>query len=467
MNPRERNMAILLGAFIVLGGGGFFLYQFLYLPWRQQEANLGRLEDEITAKKRELFALNKELPKLATWRLISLPPDPVQARDDYGQLLGHLMADVAGWSVRNYSPGQADVKPGPTMSPTSKQPLYTSMTFRADADASESQIVHFLEEFAKAPVMHKIKALSVERPAQKATGGGDQKGQDAPGGKGAGGKGGPGGFGGKGFGGKGGPGGFGGKGFGDMKGKGFGNPFAKGGRGGSGEQVKVHLEVEALIVNGPDKHWTGLTGFDGRLAVLDALTGLRGLWGGLGWTQAVPLGLPQVPWSVSPQGERPLQLLAKTERPRNYTEIARARLYLGAETPFGLPKGNDGDYSDVSKFVKLIRISGTTSAAGETREAELINLLQQPDPPWGPDKSRIRLRDVELGGYKKFIVWNDDDEAVLRGEVLRLTDREVYFTSDGRIYAMQVGDTLEDAMEEALSEREAKRLGLLSVQAGE
>jgi hypothetical protein len=462
MNPRERNMAILLGAFIVLGGGGFFLYQFLYLPWRQQEANLGRLEDEITAKKRELLALNKELPKLATWRLISLPPDPVQARDEYGVLLGHLMADVAGWTVRNYSPGQADVKPGPTMSPTSKQPLYTSMTFRADADASESQIVHFLEEFAKAPVMHKIKALSVERPAQKATGGGDQKGQDAPGGKGAGGKGfGGKGFGGKGgpgaFGGKGGPGAFGGKGFGDMKGKKGGNPFAKGGRAGSGEQVKVHLEVEALIVNGPDKHWTGLTGPDDRLVAADVIAGL---WG-------APVGLAQVPWLMSPQGERPLQLLAKTARPRNYTEIARARLYLGAETPFGLPKGNDGDYSDVPKFVKLIRISGTTSAAGVTREAELINLLQQPDPPWGPDKSRIRLRDVELGGYKKFIVWNDDDEAVLRGEVLRLTDREVYFTSDGRIYAMQVGDTLEDAMEEALSERDAKRLGLLSLQAGE
>src|SRR4051794_23766465 len=124
MNPRERKMAILLGAFILLGGGGFFLYQFLYVPWTQQEKSMALLEDEIKQKKRELNAINKELPKLANWRLLSLSSDPILAKREYTLYLQQLLKR-SGWTIKNFSPGQVEVKPGPVLA--NKKPIYTSL----------------------------------------------------------------------------------------------------------------------------------------------------------------------------------------------------------------------------------------------------------------------------------------------------------------------------------------------------
>src|SRR5437879_5409088 len=103
MNPRERRMAILLGAFIVLGGGGFFAYQFIYSPWRQQEQAKALLEDDILLKKRQLLTITKDLPKLATWRLLALPADVAVAKREYGDYLKRLM-DLSGWEIVNFPP---------------------------------------------------------------------------------------------------------------------------------------------------------------------------------------------------------------------------------------------------------------------------------------------------------------------------------------------------------------------------
>ena len=42
MNSRERALAVLLICVIILGGGGFFGYQFVYVPWNTRNKDAGR-----------------------------------------------------------------------------------------------------------------------------------------------------------------------------------------------------------------------------------------------------------------------------------------------------------------------------------------------------------------------------------------------------------------------------------------
>jgi hypothetical protein len=454
MNPRERKLAILLGAFIVLGGGGFFLYQFLYVPWRQQEATKERLEGEIFKKKIDLIALTKELPKLATWRLESLPSDLVLAKREYTLYLDELLTRTH-WTVKNFSPGMVEVKPGPTT--PDKKAMYTSLIYNIDAQATEAQIVDFLQRFAKTPLMHKVRSLSIE-PAKERAVGGAPKGPAAGGADKKGGfgkdKGGFGGFGKD----KGGFGGFGkGKKGGDFaggKGK-KGGDFAGGkggfgGFGGRGSLMNVQLKVEALIVGGPEKHWTSPSGLDDRLVALDALTGMKGLWAAAGGSFLAPMGLAQVPWVASPQGYRPVPVLAQTPEPRSYSQIASAKLFSGQQDLREFGKSKLPDFGEVTQFVHLYLL--TWDSQHKRGEGKLYNMLT--------NATDIRLRDDNTG-YKIFQVRDDDGKVILKGEVLKISDRKVYFAANGEIFAMHVGESLAEAMAEALSETEAKELGLV------
>jgi hypothetical protein len=420
MNPRERRMAILLGTFIVLGGGGFFAYQFVYSPWRQQEQAKALLENDILSKKREILGITKDLPKLASWRLLALPADVAVAKREYGAYLKRLM-DLCDWEIVNFPQGQAEVKEGPKL--PNKTPIYTALTFTIQANASQAGIVQFLEEFAKTPLTHKIKSLTVEKPQRLVTGG-DGEDKKGPGGPPNMGKG---------------PFPNMGKGQFPMGGKGGkGGPMGKG-KGRFGEQLPVNLKVEALIVTGPDKHWTSLRDLDDRLVAADLVAGLC----------VVPIGLAQVPWAVSPSGLRPPQVLAKTSSPRIYSEIARARLFDGAEEPKGSGRFAE-DYDDVKQFVRLYMI--TWDPRFKRWEAKLYNRLTDRD---------IRLRD-DNSGFKQFVIRDDDENVIVRGTVLKVVDRDVYFFANGEIFAIHNGESLSDAMWQAVPPQEAKRLGLIA-----
>jgi hypothetical protein len=297
MNLRERRMAIILGVLVVLGAGGFFGYQMFVAPWQQQEQSLRRLQDETDEKLRAIALINKDLPKLASWRLLSLPSDPVQAQREYGNYLSKLLKDN-NWHIESFNPGASDVKQGPQL--PNKKPVYTALTYTIRAQTDQANLVKFLQEFHKTPLMHKIKSLILDRPATTVA--------DAASAKGG---------------------------------------FGKGKKGGKeGDKLTVNLTVEALIVNGSEKRWTNLTGIDDRLVALDALAGL----------QRAPIGLAQVPWAISPNGVRPPQVLAKTILPREYSNIARRDIFTAPRDPFG-PKTNVETVGDITRYVYLIIVS--------------------------------------------------------------------------------------------------------------
>ena len=71
------------------------------------------------------------------------------------------------------------------------------------------------------------------------------------------------------------------------------------------------------------------------------------------------------------------------------------------------------------------------------------------------------LRD-DNSGFKQFIIRDDDDNVIVRGTVLKIADRDVYFFANGEIFAMKIGDNLSDAMWQAVPPQEAQRLGLIA-----
>lgn len=162
MNPRERALAILLVGVIILGGGGFLGYRFVYVPWSNRTKDLLRLTKEAEAKKQRLAEIEAHRAELARWKVLSLPLDPDVARREYEKYLNELL-------TRNgVVAGRYEVKPRPVDTKTSpitsnKEPIYTRLTYAVQAYATMDTLVNVLKEFYETGLMHQVKSLTIQR----------------------------------------------------------------------------------------------------------------------------------------------------------------------------------------------------------------------------------------------------------------------------------------------------------------
>ncbi|HKI36087.1 MAG TPA: hypothetical protein VKA46_29795 [Gemmataceae bacterium] len=162
MNPRERALAIFLIGVIILGGGGFFGYQFVYVPWTTRTRELARLQKEEQAKTDRLDEIERERGELARWRMLSLPGDPDLARFEYEKYLDALLTRHKIVTGRAITPQTKDnSKAAPTTA--NKEPIYTRLTFTVHAYATMDNIVAMLKDFYSTGLMHQIKSLAIQR----------------------------------------------------------------------------------------------------------------------------------------------------------------------------------------------------------------------------------------------------------------------------------------------------------------
>jgi hypothetical protein len=163
MNPRERALAVLLIGVIILGGGGFFGYQFVYSPWKNRSRELERLTKEAETKRQRLAEIEAHRADLARWRALSLPAEPDVARREYEKYLNDLLSRhgvVAGRYEIKARP-LAETKVGPAGS--NKEVNFTRLTFAVQAYATMDTLVRVLHEFYKTELMHQIKTLTIQR----------------------------------------------------------------------------------------------------------------------------------------------------------------------------------------------------------------------------------------------------------------------------------------------------------------
>jgi hypothetical protein len=165
MTSRERTLAVLLVAGILLGGGALLGYTFVYQPLEQkwaQAAELRREIDELDGKVQNLNALK---PKVAEMKRQTLPidPDVEKTKLKYHQMLEQLRPPTlayADFKVKHTrqvpSTGTPEVAP--------KKPAYTKLEFEVKLEGANTwQVVDFLTRFYQVDLLHQVSDLQITR----------------------------------------------------------------------------------------------------------------------------------------------------------------------------------------------------------------------------------------------------------------------------------------------------------------
>jgi hypothetical protein len=163
MTQRERRLALILGGIVVVGGV-FLAYQLILRPLREYDDTIASLEAENQTAQDQINKIREGKKQLNRWRFMSLPVDPARPNDtslasrEYGRFLSELMHKNR-LDVESFTPVDA-----PTISAqVGKKPVYTPLTYNVRAKASLGNLVQMMEQFQRAPLLHRIKSLTIAR----------------------------------------------------------------------------------------------------------------------------------------------------------------------------------------------------------------------------------------------------------------------------------------------------------------
>ncbi|HET6575329.1 MAG TPA: hypothetical protein VFG68_17110 [Fimbriiglobus sp.] len=169
MTPRERTLAIFIGAFIVvlLGGlGGYFgVYQPLTSRWKAARD----LEDDIADKEARLAHINKDRPRLAAAMKRSLPANPDDARSEYDAAISRLLRDAkvpqSAVSIRSKSVDNRNVPEiTPKVGTTPARPAYTKVALEVTLKpVSYATLIDVLYKYYRLDLLQQITKFNVKR----------------------------------------------------------------------------------------------------------------------------------------------------------------------------------------------------------------------------------------------------------------------------------------------------------------
>ena len=176
MTPRERTLAMIVLALLVVGVGGVGGYVFILSPVQDKERASQGLQGEVDELDAKLLTMRKTAPQVAAIKRASLPPDLSDSKDpnraptfnfaraEYKRLIERLLMRA----------GITDGKPGvdavtslrppvtPEMSP--KKPAYHTLTFQIEINkANLWQVVDFLYGYYQIDLLHQITEISISR----------------------------------------------------------------------------------------------------------------------------------------------------------------------------------------------------------------------------------------------------------------------------------------------------------------
>lgn len=188
MTQRERILAIIVLALLVVGVGVVGGYMFILSPLQEKERAAETLRNEVDDLEMKVLSMRKAAPKVAAIKRASLPPDPSDSKDpsrvptfnfaraEYKRLIERLLINA----------GITDGKPGldklvvmrppitPEMSP--KKPAYYTLTFDIEMNKVNLwQVVDFLYGYYQVDLLHQITDISITRENRSTEGRGGLK----------------------------------------------------------------------------------------------------------------------------------------------------------------------------------------------------------------------------------------------------------------------------------------------------
>jgi hypothetical protein len=403
MTQRERRLAMILGVFLA-GGALLLFWQLILRPLDEYDLTIASLRRDRDAVRQQVSDVLDDKKKVELWQLMSLPATPGKpgdvtlARDEYFKYLRKLLGDSRFADI-TLTPMESNR----TLSTQpGKKPVYIPVDINVRARASLTSLVQMLDEFQRTPLVHKIKTLKIDRPE-----------------------------------------------------------IASAARKKREDVVTVEMTIEALVVTGAERRPVNLLGIDHRLLAVDALTVLeRG-----------PALVALAPGMLSPTGPLGKRLMALREEAssrktkngkkgdavapdddyeeamhRNYADIAKKNIFQGPPTVEREAPVSTGEEIDVTKFTYLTDIT----LADWGGEAYIY---------FRASHRKMRLR--VSPGYRSFGIKDDfDDQFAIKGEVMKIESRDLYFKVGRELYRMHIGQNFAEALRQRVSDAEAKTLGL-------
>jgi hypothetical protein len=168
MSSRERNLAILLIALILLFGSVAVGYAFVWSPIQSKEAAAATLDTEIRKKQEEFDRTKAELKKLEDLRRRSLPSDVSMAKREYAEVMTRLLVAAkvpTGYRVRELTTDPTGI---PAIAP--KKPAYTKLAYEITFERADMwNLQDFLLAYYRLPLLHQITMLDIKTDAQPST----------------------------------------------------------------------------------------------------------------------------------------------------------------------------------------------------------------------------------------------------------------------------------------------------------
>jgi len=161
---KDRVMAYLALTLITLTLGGlmYFLYydrSMSSLKKRQRAA-----ESELTANETAIEQFEKSKPKLDAAKRLSLPADPNAPNNYSDELIKLLTASrFPADKITQVKPKQV-VDALKATGPNKQKPMFTRVLFDLQVHGDLTMLTEFLDKFYRAPLLHRIKSLTVTRP---------------------------------------------------------------------------------------------------------------------------------------------------------------------------------------------------------------------------------------------------------------------------------------------------------------
>lgn len=169
MSSRERKMAVILIALMLLFGSVAAGYAFVYSPIQEKNTAAAALDVEIDKKQKEYDQVKAERKKLDDLKRRSLPTNLAIARREYAEVMNRLLIQAkvpaGGIRIRELN---ADNTGTPVLA--AKKPAYTKLVYEINFDRADMWNLHdFLLAYYRLPLLHQITLLDVHTDAQPST----------------------------------------------------------------------------------------------------------------------------------------------------------------------------------------------------------------------------------------------------------------------------------------------------------
>jgi hypothetical protein len=162
MNPRERNLLIVLVAILGTAGAVYGSITWFVVPLKDYNAKIRQLSDDNDTLHEKMALFTRERKKIDIARLKSLPAKPQEAVADYDQYLKKILSDSNLTLESLNHTKEQDVKL-PVPIPNVKKTGHQFMGFMVQAKGELSQLITALEMMQRTPYEHRFKSLIVQR----------------------------------------------------------------------------------------------------------------------------------------------------------------------------------------------------------------------------------------------------------------------------------------------------------------